>query len=97
MEVARQNGSHSNGHYGHSSSTDMGNIKGESMQRQIAHTGSKMVSFRRGLYLRMADEVEGEVFYFSGVARRERQSEMVGAALNQEFRQVLARMGYKLQ
>jgi len=67
------------------------------MQRQAASPAPKVVSLWRGLYVRVADKVGGEVFYFNGMARPKRESAKVVPELNPEFRKVLTRMGYKLR
>ena len=54
---------------------------------------SKMVTLSRGLYVRVARRVGCDASYIRRVARGERRSAVIEAALSREFRRVVAKMG----
>jgi hypothetical protein len=58
---------------------------------------SQMVSLSRGLYVRVARTMKCDVSYVSRIARGERQSARIEAALRKEFRAALRRLNLHLE
>jgi hypothetical protein len=62
------------------------------MKRKTVDPVSKVISLWRGLYGRVASNVGCDPSYVSRVARGERRSAVIEAALSKEFREVSAKL-----
>jgi hypothetical protein len=58
-------------------------------KRNISSPGHSLASLVRGLYRRVARHLDVDPSYVSRVARGERQSEAIEAALEREMRQIM--------
>ena len=68
-------------------------IGSEKMKKSNLEPVSKMVSLSRGLYVRVARALGCDASYISRVARGQRRSAAIEAALRKEFKNALAKIG----